>query len=136
MNKLIFIVVIVALTAAAAIGQEKKLSSAPASFRTFFATFKRAVVRGEKQKVAGFTRFPFKAAIDAGDEDNLTKSQFLKLFRNVFGDDAREYWTDEYLTFSRGDRGTYNVLNSSNASIMEFVKAKNTYRFTAFYALP
>lgn len=62
MRKFVLIITIVVLSAVTTITQEKKLSSAPASFRAFFATFKRAVIRGEKQKVAGFAKFPFKAA--------------------------------------------------------------------------
>lgn len=62
MRKFVLIITIVVLSAVTTIAQDKKLSSAPASFSAFFATFKRAVIRGEKQKVAGFAKFPFKAA--------------------------------------------------------------------------
>jgi hypothetical protein len=135
-KKFIFLICILALTAAAAVAQEKKLSSAPASFRTFFASFKRAVVKGEKQKVASMTRFPFEYGFDAGDEGKMTKSQFMKKFRQIFGDDAGEFMTDEYLTFSRGDGGSYTVSNSSDASHLIFVKVRNTYKFTAYYSEP
>ncbi len=132
----ILLVVVLALTAVTAAAQENKLNSAPASFRAFFSNFKRAVVKGDKHAVADLTRFPFKAVFDAGDEADMTKAQFIKRFRDVFSVDAGEYLTDEYLTFSRGNNGSYNVSNGSDASHMIFVKLKNTYRFTAMYSEP
>jgi hypothetical protein len=135
-KKLVLLICILALTAAVTIAQEKRLSSAPASFRTFFASFKRAVVKGEKQKVASMTRFPFEYGFDVGDEGKMTKSQFIKKFRNIFGDDAGEFMTDKYLTYSRGDRGSYTVSNSSDASHLIFVKVRNTYKFTAYFSEP
>ena len=136
MKKLLLVIGIIALFSSAAFTQEEKLKDVPASFQTFFATFKSAVVKGRKNAVAEMTRFPFHYAFDAGDEGTMTKKKFIAKFRTVFDKDEPTYWTDEYLTFSRGDRGEYQITDNSSATHLTFVKAGKTYQLTGYFVEP
>lgn len=136
MKRLLLVTCICLIAVSASMAQGKKLSSAPASFRTFFASFKRAIIKGDRQKIVSVTKFPFKYAFDAEDDGTMTRSEFIKGFRQNFGSDRAEYMMDRDLTWSRGDDGSYQVSSSADATHWIFVKIGNTYRFTAFYAEP
>lgn len=139
MKKLVFLIVVLLIAASAALAQEKKLRDAPASFQKFFATFKKTAEKGQLSKIADMVRFPFKYAIDAGEENQgtvKTKAKFIAMFRGHFGKEQSRYMTDEYLTFSRDEDGTYQVSSSADATHLIFVKVGKSYKFTAYYAEP
>ncbi len=115
--------------------REKRLDSSPRVFRTFFAGFKRAVERSDKTQVAAMTRFPFKYGFDAGDEGTMSRSQFLKRFKEVFGDSPKEFLPEKNPRFSRGDAGSY-VVSTENAEHLIFVKSNGTFKFKAYIVEP
>jgi hypothetical protein len=114
--------------------QEKWLKSAPQSFRAFFSVFKNAVEKNDKNQVASMTRFPFKYGFDAGDEGTMSKSEFLKRFREIFGDSPREF-LGKNPPFSRGDASSY-VVSTDDASHLIFVKSGNTFKFATYIVEP
>jgi len=119
----------------AAAQQEKRLASSPASFRTFFAKFIGAVEKSDKTAVASMTRFPFTYAFDAGDEGTMSRTQFIKKFKDIFGDSPRRFMTEKNPVFSRGDGGSY-VISTEDASHLIFVKSGSTYKFTSYMSEP
>ena len=114
---------------------EKRLSSAPQAFRTFFAGFKNAVAKSDKTRVVSMTRFPFKYAFDAGDEGKMSRSQLVRGFKRVFGDKPGEFVYEKNPVFSRGDAGSY-VVSTENAEHLIFVKIGSTFKFTAYLVEP
>ncbi len=121
------------VVSAAAIAQEKRLSSAPKSFRSFYTNFKRAVERSDKTAVAGMTRFPFSYGYDAGDEGKYTRSQFVTNFKLIFGN-PREFFAESNPRFGREDR-TYYVY-TEDAAHLGFVKSGRTYKFVSYIVEP
>lgn len=60
------------------------MSQSPAKFQAYYAKFKAAVKKGDKNAVASMTAFPFQH--DYGqDGETYAKTQFLARFNNVFG---------------------------------------------------
>jgi hypothetical protein len=114
---------------------EKRLNSAPQAFRTFFAGFKSAVAKSDKTQVAGMTRFPFKYGFDAGDEGTMSRSQFIKRFKDVFGDRPGEFVSEKNPVYGRGDAGSYTV-STENAEHLIFVKSGSSFKFTAYIVEP
>jgi len=114
---------------------EKRLNSSPASFRAFFAKFIRAVEKSDKTAVASMTRFPFKYGFDAGDEGTMSKTQFIKRFRDLFGDAPRQFMTEKNPLFSRGDGGSY-IISTEDATHLIFIKSGSVYKFTAYMSEP
>ena len=55
------------------------LVSEDQQFELFWAAFKRAVLKNDKQKVASMARFPLE-----GDMNVRSRSQFLKQYNNIF----------------------------------------------------
>jgi len=116
--------------------QNNGLASAPKSFRIFFAKFRSAVERSDKTAVAAMTVFPFKYGFDAGDEGTMSKVQFVKRFKVIFGDRPKEFMTGEKKPkFSRGEAGSY-VVSTDYAEHFIFVKKGNTFKFTAYIVEP
>ena len=135
MKKLLIGISLILIVSAAAMAQEKKLSSAPQSFRTFFATFKRAVERSDKTAVASMTRFPFSYGYDAGDEGTYSKAAFIRNFRKIFskGDD---FFSNRNPRFGRDeDDGTYYI-STEDAAHLGFVKSGRTYKFVSYIVEP
>lgn len=131
------IVILAALPIAAQYAPEPerdRLSSAPKSFRTFFAKFRSAVERRDKTQVASMTKFPFRYGYDAGDEGTYTRSQFLKNFTHVTGDFFGEYKMDKNPWFSK-DGATY-IISTESASHLSFKKSGNTFKFTSYIVEP
>lgn len=134
MKKLLIGMSLILIVSAAAMAQEKKLSSAPQSFRTFFATFKRAVERSDTTAVASMTRFPFSYGYDAGDEGTYSRAAFIRNFRKIFskGDD---FFTNRNPRFGRDDDGTYYI-STEDAAHLGFVKTGRTYKFVSYIVEP
>ena len=76
------------------------------------------------------TRFPFKYGFDAGDEGTMSRSQFLKRFKEIVGEPP-----EKNLLFSRGDDGSY-VVSTEGAAHLIFMKIKGTFKFTAYIVEP
>lgn len=115
--------------------QEKRLNSAPKSFQTFFASFKRAVSHGQKTAVADMTQFPFKYGFDAGDEGVMSRRQFLNKFSHVFGKDPSQFFTERNPLFAREVDGGFSIL-TRDASSLSFVRSGKTYKFTGYFVEP
>ncbi len=128
-----FVLLLATLSVAAQ--TEKRLNSAPRAFRTFYAGFKQAVNKGDKTRVVSMTRFPFKYAFDAGDEGTMSRSQFTKAFKRVFGDKPGEFQYERNPMFSRGDAGSY-VVSTESAEHLIFAKIGSTFKFTAYLVEP
>jgi hypothetical protein len=135
MKRLSIIPIVMLLVAVSVAAQDARLSSAPKSFRTFFAAFKQAAARGEKTKVAGMTRFPFRYGFDAGDEGTMSRAQFLRRFREVFGTRPSRFVSERNPLFSRGDDGSYQITTEDAAHLI-FVRVNGAYKFTAYIVEP
>jgi hypothetical protein len=119
----------------AAAQTEKRLNSAPQAFRAFFAGFKNAVAKNDKTRIAAMTRFPLKYGFDAGDEGTMTRSQFIKRYKEIFGDASESFLPEKNPVFSNGDGGSY-VVSTRDASHFVFVKSGSTFKFTAYIVEP
>lgn len=115
--------------------KEQRLNSSPRAFRTFFAKFRAAVEKSDKRQVATMTRFPFKYGFDAGDEGTMTKTQFVRRFKEIFGDYPRRFLPQRNPLFSRGDGGSY-VVSTDEASHFIFVKSGTGFKFIAYIVEP
>ncbi len=129
------VLLFLSLSAVTAYAQnDKKLSSTPRSFQTFFAKFRTAVLKGERKTVASMTQFPFEWAYDAGDEGTYSKSQFIKHFVEIFGEDRSLFSRKDPKFYVKG--GTYNLTNEYDASHYIFKKKGTSYKFTGYFAEP
>jgi len=135
MKRLLILSFILVMVSVAVRAQEKRLSAAPQSFRTFFATFKVAVAKSDKTRVANMTQFPFAYGFDAGDEGKMTTSHFIKRFADVFGKNPKEFVAERNPLFSRGESGRYTISTEDAAHLM-FKKIKGTYKFTMYIVEP
>jgi hypothetical protein len=135
MKVLILAGVLFALSHGAVFAQKTvRLNSTPKAFRTFFANFKNAVAKGNRQAVAAMTRFPFQWGFDAGDEGTWSRSQFIRNYDKVLT--RREvFLTAKNPTFY-AEGGTYNFTDESDASHYIFKKHGSTYKFTAYIVEP
>lgn len=118
----------------AAASAQQRLSSSPRAFQTFFAKFRAAVEKSERQQVAAMTRFPFKYAFDAGDEGTMTKRQFIKQFKRTFGNSPRESLPGKNPLFSRD--GSNYIVSTDDASHFIFVKSGAGFKFIAYLVEP
>ncbi len=134
MKKLIIVLSLIVVVSTAAIAQEKRLISAPQSFRSFYTKFKRAVERSDKTAVAAMTRFPFSFGYDAGNEGKYTRRQFLRNFKLIFGN-PREFFAERNPRFGRDDDGTF-YLTTEDAAHLGFVKSGGTYKFVSYIVEP
>jgi hypothetical protein len=115
--------------------QEKRLNSSPKSFRTFFKTFTIAVAKNDKTAVASMTNFPFVYGFDAGDEGKMTKTQFIKRFREIFGKTPKSFFTENNPVFSKNNDGSY-IISTEDAAHLSFVKKGNSYKFKSYIVEP
>ena len=91
------------------------------SFATFWTQFKEAVAKGNKEAVAGMTRFPFTMG------KHLSKADFIKAYGEIFGEKTRKCFRNaKPVKESKGD--TYSVFCGED--IFVFEKANGEYRFT------
>ena len=113
----------------------ERLSATPKAFQAFFAKFKTAVARGDKNGVASLTQFPFKYGFDAGDEGTFSKSQFIKRYNDIFGGGTRKFLAKSKPSFYL-EAGTYSLSNPEDASSFTFKKNGSSYKFAGFYVEP
>jgi hypothetical protein len=111
-----------------------RLKSTPKAFQTFYAKFRNAVVRGNKNTVASLTQFPFKYAFDAGDEGTFTKAQFIKKFDNIFGAERNIFAQKNPMFYS--EAGTFSLTDETDASHYVFKKKGASYKFTLYASEP
>ncbi len=137
MKKAVLLIGVVWLIVAAnsenTFAQEKRLNSTPQAFQTFYAKFKRAMVKGDKNTVASLTQFPFQYGFDAGDEGTLSKAQFTKRFKELFGSYKKLFSQNNPELFS--DNGAFD-LTSDDATHFRFEKKGASYQFTAMISDP
>ncbi len=131
----VLVLSLVLFASAVVSAQEKKLSNAPQSFRTFYASFKRAVERNDKVAVANMSQFPFSYGYDAGDEGKYSRSQFIKNFKKIF-DDPRDFFRERDPSFGIDDADGRYYITTVDASILGFVKSGRTYKFVSYIVLP
>ena len=118
-----------------AFGQtEKKLSSTPKEFQTFYAKFKGAVLRKDRQAVASMTSFPFKYGWDAGDEGTYSRSRFLTNFTRIFGNNQKIFrQANPSFTI---DGKSLDLMDEDDASHYGFVKTATGYKFRSIMVEP
>lgn len=135
MKKLLIVGLILVSLSVAGSSQDKRLSDAPASFRTFYAVFKRAVERNDKTAVAGMCRFPFSYGYDAGDEGKYTRTQFIRNFRKIF-DDPRDFFRENNPRFGIDTEDGRYYISTEDASHLGFIKIGRTYKFVSYIVEP
>ncbi len=114
--------------------KKQRLNSTPKAFQIFYAKFRNAVVKGDKNRVASLTQFSFKYAFDAGDEGTFSKAQFIEKFDNIFGVERKIFARKNPIFYS--EAGTYNLTDNDDASHFIFEKKGASYKFTAYLAEP
>lgn len=136
-----FLIIFLVLFILAASGGEtasaqngRRLSSTPKAFQVFYTKFRKAVIARHKVTVASLTRFPFRYGYDAGDEGTYSRAQFLKNFKNVFGDDIAIFRLTNPAFHSEGAK--FDLVDESDASHYIFEKKGTTYKFTGYFAEP
>lgn len=122
-------------TASVSVAQEKRLNSASAEFRTFYAKFIAAVHRGDKTAVAGMTSFPLTYGFDAGDEGKYTRREYTrKGFTRMFGKAPARFLTEKNPIVSGG--GTSYTVSTKDATHLVFTKGGNRFFFTDYLVEP
>lgn len=114
--------------------QDKKLSSSSPEFKLFFTKFKRAVEKSDKTGVAAMTEFPFKYGFDAGDEGTMTRKQFIRRFKEVFGEKPKDFMTEKNPKFSR--EGNKYYISTEDAAHLLFVKKGKVFKFVSYMVEP
>ena len=114
---------------------EKRVSSAPKAFRTFFLGLRKAIHRGNKVQVIATTRFPFSYGFDVGNEGTMTKAQFSKRYVEVVGKKPKEFLIESDPIFGRGEDGSYHV-TTDYAEVLRFVKTGKRFRWVSYIASP
>jgi hypothetical protein len=132
MKKLILLIVLFwslfAAGSETANGQERRLSSTPKAFQTFYAKFRSAMIKDDKRAVASLTLFPFIYGFDTGDEGTLSKAQFIKRFDRFFGKNKKLFAQKNPQLSS--EAGNYD-LTDEYATHFIFEKKGASYKFTA-----
>ena len=113
------------------------------SFAVFWAEFKAAVAKNDKEAVAAMTKFPFELG------ERITRAAFIKQYNEIFSQKVRRCFTKEkpvndYQSYLDGvkeakkhsmalphaqqDRGSYSMFCGEDIFLFERVEGK--YRFT------
>ena len=92
------------------------------SFAAIWIQFKAAVTNGNKEAIAGMTKFPF-----AYGDKQLSKAEFVKQCDTIFSQKTRKCFEKAKPTKEQ-DRDSYSVFCGS--SIFTFERADGEYRFT------
>jgi len=116
--------------------KNQRLNSTPKAFRIFYAKFRNAVVKGDKNTVASLTQFPFKYGFDAGDEGTFSKAQFIKRFVDIFGGERKIFGQKNPIFYLYSETGTFELTDSDDASHYTFEKKGASYKFKAYAAEP
>lgn len=114
--------------------KNQMLPATPKAFQIFFAKFKSAVARGDKNAVVAITQFPFKYGFDTGDEGSFSRSQFIKHYDQIFGGE-KKFLAKANPVFTIIS-GSYNLSNPENAAGFVFEKKGASYKFTGFFVEP
>jgi hypothetical protein len=136
MKKAIIVALLATLFSFSASAQtETRLSQCPAKFRTFYAKFKAAVLRNDKNSVVSMTKFPFQWGFDAGDEGKYTQKQFIRNFGRFFDGDPRNIIRERNPLCSRLEKGSIDV-TSEDATHLNFIPSGSGYKFAAYLVEP
>ena len=130
---MLVVITFVGITAASA-QTERKLSSTPRAFQTFYAKFKAAVLKGDKNAVASMTSFPFSYGWDAGDEGTYTRTQFLHKYKQILGGTRRLFGQSNPKFYVDGD--SFGLTDTSDASHYGFSKKGGKYYFDSIMVEP
>ena len=114
--------------------KKQRLNSTPKAFQIFYAKFRKAVVKDDKNLVASLTRFPFEYGFDAGSEGTFSKTQFLEEFDNIFDAESKIFAQKNPVFYV--EAGTFNLTDTYAASLYSFEKKGASYKFTSFAAVP
>ena len=117
--KLLFSTALIVLLALQPAGKAEVKPQA-GSFAEFWTQFQGAVLKGDKEAIAGMTKFPF-----GGDQ--LTKVNFVKKCGEMFSAKVRRCFRDAK-PVKEDKRESYSVF--CGESIFVFEKGKNGYQFT------
>jgi hypothetical protein len=117
--KLLFSTVLIFLLALQPAGRAE-LKPEARSFAEFWIKFQAAVVKGDKEAIAGMTKFPF------GD-DQLTKATFVKKCDEIFSSKVRRCIRNAK-PVKDDKRDSYSVF--CGETIFVFEKGKDGYQFT------
>jgi hypothetical protein len=90
------------------------------SFAAFWTQFKAAVVKGDKDAIAGMTKFPFAS-------EKQTKAEFVKKCDELFSANVRRCFRNAK-PVKEDKRDSYSVF--CGESIFVFEKGKDGYQFT------
>jgi hypothetical protein len=101
-------------------GEEKRAD--PRSFASFWIQFKTSVAKGDKEAIAGMTKFPF----SYGDKQ-LSKTDLSKEYDSIFGRKAQRCFANAK-PVKDVDRESFSVFCGS--LIYVFEKVNGEYRFT------
>jgi len=123
------------LGAVASEGQGKETQS-DQPFATFWAQFKAAVAKNDKEAVAEMTRFP----VDVSE--NLTRAAFIKKYHAIFTQEVRRCFAKEKpvrddppppsaseAAKERQKNGTYNLFCGND--IFAFERVEGKYKLTS-----
>lgn len=91
------------------------------SFASFWIQFKTAVAKGNKEAIAGMTKFPFYAG------KQVSKTDFGKEYDSIFSKTTQRCFANAKPVKDE-DRESYSVFCGS--SIYTFEKVNGEYRFT------
>ena len=116
-------------------GQTKrKLSSTPVAFQAFYAKFRAAVTKRDRNAVVSLTRFPFHYGWDAGDEGTYTRPQFFAKFNDIFRGTGKLFAQKDPTFYV--ENGSYGLTNEADASHYTFDKRGSVYKFNSFVVEP
>lgn len=129
------VVAVAAMLTGSASGQRTRdFASTPKDFQAFYTKFRTAVTRGDKQAVAAMTRFPFKYGFDAGDEGTFSRSEFIRRFKNFFGEGRKIFARAKPRFYVEG--ATLSLADPYDASTFVFEKVGGSYRFAGYFSEP
>ncbi|MEP6944724.1 MAG: hypothetical protein ABJA02_02320 [Acidobacteriota bacterium] len=128
------ILMLAVLGTAAHAQKSVRLKAAPPAFKSFYAKFRGAVAKSDKQAIASMTAFPFQYGFDAGDEGTWSRAQFIKHFARIFSGE-KAVFAQADPTFDV-DGGTFGLTNMSQASHFTFSKKGSVYKLTAYIVEP
>ncbi|MEY2563200.1 MAG: hypothetical protein QOH88_1393 [Verrucomicrobiota bacterium] len=92
------------------------------SFAAYWTEFKTAVAKGDKEKVASMTKFPF-----VNGSEQLTKADFIKKYGTIFNEKTQKCFRNAK-PVKDDKRDSYSVFCGSD--IFVFEKVNGEYRLT------
>jgi hypothetical protein len=116
--KLLFSTVLILLLALEPAGSAEVKAEAH-SFAAFWTQFKAAVVKGDKEAIAGMTRLPFYG--------KMAKAAFMKECDELFPAEVRRCFRNAK-PVKEDNRDSYSVF--CGETIFSFAKGKDGYQFT------